>query len=93
MVNKSKTVGESVLESEADPRFPGGMNYLDWLMNVLPPDELTARNLEEIVADIRHRRESADSGVKPKKHESSARVDRLMAKLSKPKPKFGMRGF
>jgi hypothetical protein len=76
-----------------DERCPEGMNYLDWLMNVLPPTEVTVQNLEDIVTDIRRRRESVESGVAPKKHESNVRVDRLMAKLLKAKPKFGRRGF
>ena len=75
---------------EEDPRFPGGMNYLDWLMNVLSPDELTPQNLDQIIAGIRRMRAMVDSGVTPKKHQSALRVNKLLGKILKPKRKVGL---
>ena len=77
MVNKSKTAGKGV--DEEDPRFPGGMNYLDWLFMVLTPDERTPQNIDQIIAYIRKARDSAASGVKAKKADPTPRVD-LVAK-------------
>jgi hypothetical protein len=36
-----------------DPRCPKDMNYLDWLMRVLAPLEMTPDNINEIAAVIK----------------------------------------
>ena len=56
-------------EDEYDPRFPGG-NYEDWIMNVVPPDELSAKNIDQIIQIQRRLRASIESGAKMKKHET-----------------------
>jgi hypothetical protein len=70
-----------VEEQDYDPRFPGGMNYLDWLMKVLSPKEQTAQTLEQIIDYIRQDRLRAESGVKAKKSDYSPKVDKLMLKI------------
>ena len=77
--------------TDEDERFPGGMNYLDWLMNVLKPDELTPQNLDQIVAYVRRDRDRAESGIKAKKADYSPKLDKLMKKILKPKPRLGVR--
>jgi len=67
------------------------MNYLDWLMNVLKPDELTPQNLDQIVAYVRRDRDRAESGIKAKKADYSPKLDKLMKKILKPKPRLGVR--
>jgi hypothetical protein len=39
-----------------DPRCPEGMNYLDWLMRMLAPNEMTSENINEIAAVIKRTR-------------------------------------
>lgn len=73
-----------------DPRFPGGMNYLDWLMNVLAPDEHNAKTLDQIVEYLRKARASADSGAKAKKSDASPKIDLVKLGLIKKKPKIGL---
>jgi hypothetical protein len=63
------------------------MNYLDWLFNVLAPDEITIQNLEDIVMFQRKARMSAESGVKPKKADRSPKIDVVTLGLVKSKPK------
>lgn len=75
---------------EHDPRFPGGMNYLDWLMNVLPPDEHNAQTLDQVVKYLRQSRASFESGAKVKKHDTSPKIDLVKLGLIKKKPKIGM---
>ena len=71
---------------DEDPRFPGGMNYLDWLFYVLAPDERTPTNLDQIIAYMRKDRDSRESGVKPKKfnYEPKINVAKLMHIKAKP---------
>ena len=52
---------------EYDPRFPGG-NYEDWIMNVLAPDELSARNIDQIIEIQRRLRANLEAGVKTKRN-------------------------
>lgn len=77
-------------EEDHDPRFPGGMNYLDWLMNVLQPDEHNGQTLDQIVKYLRQARASAESGVKVKKSDTSPKIDLVKLGLIKKKPKIGM---
>ena len=51
-----------------DPRFPGHGNYLDWLMH-LDPLELSAQNIDQIIAYNRKALANYEAGVKPKKGE------------------------
>lgn len=63
-----------------DPRFNGEGNYLDWLINVLDPLDLTEQNLDEIIEYIRGQRTRYQlDGKKPKKHEEGKKLD--LAKL------------
>ncbi len=55
-------------EPDKDLRFPGTGNYLDWLMS-MDPLELSARNIDEVIAYHRRNRQLVDAGVKPKKNE------------------------
>ena len=73
-------------DEELDPRFPGGMNYLDWLMNVLPPDEASPQNIDQIIAFQRKARMSYDSGVKPKRGDAGPKIDVIGLGLVKHKP-------
>lgn len=72
-------------DSDLDPRCPEGMNYLDWLMMVLKPDEMTAKNRDEIVAQMRKLRVASDAGIKPKKG-TAPKISLSDLKLAKPKP-------
>jgi hypothetical protein len=74
-------------ELEQDPRFPGGMNYLDWVMNVLKADEHSPLTLKAIVQYERKARASYESGVKPKKSDSGPKIDLVSLGLIKVKPK------
>ena len=67
------------------------MNYLDWLMDVLEPDQLVAKNLDQIIAYIRKDRGRAESGIKAKKTDYNPRQDPVMKKLLKPRAKLGVR--
>lgn len=77
---------------EQDPRFPGGMNYLDWVMNVLKADEHTPLTLKAIVQYERKARASWESGVKPKKADTGPKIDLVSLGLIKAKPKLIRRG-
>jgi hypothetical protein len=55
-------------EPDHDPRFPGTGNYLDWLMS-MDPLELSAQNIDQVIAYHRRNRQLVDAGVKPKKNE------------------------
>lgn len=61
-------------ENPADPRFPGSGNYLDWLME-LDPLELSAQNIDDIIAYQRKARANHEAGVKPKKSDTAAKID------------------
>ena len=76
-----------VKEPEQDPRFPGNMNYLDWVINVLKADEHSPLTLKAIVAYERQARASFESGVKPKKADAGPKIDLLALGLIKAKPK------
>ena len=78
-----------MVEAE-DPRFPGGMNYLDWFMNVLAPDEHNGKTLDQIVKYLRQARASSESGVKVKKADSSPKIDLVKLGLVKKKKQIGM---
>jgi hypothetical protein len=54
--------------TDKDPRFPGTGNYLDWLMS-MDPLELSAQNIDQVIAYHRRNRSLVDAGVKPKKNE------------------------
>ena len=69
-------------ETEHDPRFPGTGNYLDWLMS-MDPLELSARNIDDVIAYHRRNRQLVDAGVKPKKNEGP-KVDLQKIGLAKP---------
>jgi hypothetical protein len=56
-----------------DPRFPGG-NYLDWLMH-LDPLELSAQNIDQIIAAHRAARAAQAGGAKAKRLASPAHID------------------
>ena len=75
--------------TEYDERFPGG-NYEDWIMNVVPPDELTARNIDQIIAIQRKLRAAIEGGVKMKKHEAP-KLDLVKIGLKRPEPKLRIR--
>ena len=79
----------STTKKDEDPRFPGGMNYLDWLFNVLAPDERTPTNIDQIIAFMRKARDSKESGVKPKKADYEPKID--VAKLMRIKAKPGIK--
>jgi hypothetical protein len=51
--------------TETDSRFPGG-NYLDWLMH-LDPLELSAQNIDQIIAAHRADRARQAAGGKAKR--------------------------
>lgn len=74
-------------DDDQDPRFPGGMNYLDWVMNVLPADEHSPKTLAAIVKYERQARASYESGVKPKKADTGPKIDLVSLGLIKAKPK------
>lgn len=74
-----------------DERFPGGMNYLDWLMNVLKPDELTPENIDEIIDFQRKACAAYESGAKVKKADVTIANSELVKRFAKPKPKLFMR--
>ncbi len=57
----------------SDPRFPGG-NYLDWLMH-LDPLELSAQNIDEIIAVHRADRARQAAGGKAKRLASPVHID------------------
>ncbi len=61
------------------------MNYIDWLINVLPPDELTPGNLDEIILITRKARVGYETGAKVKK--DNVPKGRLLADLGMAKPK------
>lgn len=86
-------MGENEEAADLDPRFPGGMNYLDWLMNVLSADELTAKNVEEIVDYLRGDRASYEATGKVKKSNKITGDLLAMVKKNNPKPKLVRRGF
>jgi len=69
--------------SKPDPRFPGG-NYLDWLMN-LDPLELSAQNIDEIIAAHREARAAIAAGGKPKRLADPVKISLLDLGLVKPK--------
>ena len=50
----------------ADPRFPGHGNYLDWLMH-LDPLELSAQNIDQIIAYNRKALASSKPGSSRRK--------------------------
>jgi len=61
---------------KGDPRCPPGVNLLDWVMNVLPPNELIPNNIEDIIEYERGiRMKYQVDGVKPKKHVQGAKID------------------
>lgn len=74
-----------------DPRFPGGMDYLDWLMNVLKPDELTPKNVDEIIVYQQKACIAYESGAKIKKSDVTIANSDLIKRFTKPKPKLFMR--
>ena len=59
---------------EPDERCPEGMNYLDWLMKVLKPDEMTPQNIDEIIEQMRRHRIASESGVKVKKGDPAPKL-------------------
>jgi hypothetical protein len=67
---------------ETDPRYPGTGNYLDWLMS-LDPLELSAQNIDQVIAFHRRNRAMVDAGVKPKKNEGP-KVDLAKIGLAAP---------
>lgn len=69
-------------KEEQDPRFPGSGNYLDWLMS-LDPLELSAQNIDQVIAYHRRNRAMVDAGVKPKKNEGP-KVDLAKIGLAAP---------
>jgi hypothetical protein len=66
-----------------DPRYPGTGNYLDWLMS-LDPLELSAQNIDQVIAYHRRNRSLVDAGQKPKKNEGP-KVDLAKIGLAAPK--------
>jgi hypothetical protein len=70
-------------EPELDLRYPGSGNYLDWLMS-LDPLELSAQNIDQVIAYHRRNRSLVDSGQKPKKNEGP-KVDLAKIGLAAPK--------
>lgn len=72
-------------EPSQDPRFPGG-NYLDWLM-ALDPLELSAQNIDEIIAAHRAARAAYASGGKAKRLASAQHIDlKQLGLVRKPEP-------
>lgn len=49
----------------SDPRCPPGVNYLDWVINHLAPEDMTNGNVEDV---IQYERSLRLKGGKPKKH-------------------------
>lgn len=79
-------------EDDHDPRFPGNMNYLDWLMHRLKPTELTPKNIDEIIAYQRKACAVYESGGKIRKADNVTLQNSELAKrLIKPKPSLAMR--
>lgn len=79
-------------DEDQDERFPGGMNYLDWLMNVLKPDELTPKNVDEIIAFQQKACVAYESGAKVKKGDVTIANSDLIKRFTKPKPRLALRG-
>ena len=62
------------MSEQPDPRWNGAGNYLDWLME-LDPLDLSAQNIDDIIAYQRKARANHEAGVKPKKSDTAAKID------------------
>ena len=80
-------------EDDEDERFPGNMNYLDWLMHVLKPTELTPKNIDQLIAYQQKAMAVHEAGGKIKKADVTLQNSELVRRLIKPKPKLALRGF
>ena len=81
----------NAIMNKKDPRFPGTMNYLDWLFRVLQPDEYTPENIKQICAYERRAKASRESGVKLKKNDYAPRIDHAQLSIAKGKSSLKVR--
>lgn len=77
--------------TDLDPRWHGNGNYLDWLMT-MDPLELSAQNIDDIIAYQRKARGLADAGVRPKRGVTENKIDLNKIGLVKKGPAFKLLG-